>query len=93
VPDQARLLQVRLRGSAPAGSTVSWRVDRGRHDGGASVQVINDAAFTGAPFDRVASAAAEPPVDNSTTYYLLTVLVNGLGVQTDIYGGSIRYVP
>jgi hypothetical protein len=90
VPDQARLVQVRLRGTSSA--LVSWRVDRGHHDGTPSVQVVNDSAFTGVPFDRLVPIAGEPPIDNSTTYYLLTVRVSGLALA-DIYGGSIRYVP
>ncbi len=90
VPDGARLVQVRLRGFGAG--LVSWELTRCRHDGGAPTFVVNDSAISGA-FDRLWPITTEPAVDNSINYYLLTVTASGGAIPTDIYGGSIRFVP
>jgi hypothetical protein len=90
VPDQARLVQVRLRGSV--NGFLSWRLDRGQHNGTPSTQVAADGPLSSGAFDRALAISGEPPMDNSTTYYLLSVLATTGVANTDVYGGSIRYV-
>ena len=79
-----------MRGSV--NGFLSWRLDRGQHNGTPSTQVAADGPLSSGAFDRALAISGEPPMDNSTTYYLLSVLATTGVANTDVYGGSIRYV-
>jgi hypothetical protein len=90
--DRSRLIQIRIRGSIAAGCMARLRLARVALDGSASTAVFAEDNLTDPTFNRVWSLAGEPPVDGSTTTYVLYGFAAGAGL-VEVHGISVRYDP